>query len=228
VTALIILKKNLNTTIKDLKKVNHVVEKIRVRPNHVEFTRIVTKNDLMIHGLTDASYKSDDKSISGVIIMLGNKKSKTVNPLFWKSKIIKKVCHSAKDLGTRSMVKLMDNVQFCAIQLEQLMFGKYEKKIPIKLYTDSKPMLESIGSTHQVEEKLLQNSITDMKELLSGGEISSFSWLDSETDMVADALTKEGKLNMDLQGIVLENKFWCHSSEDNMVQCQVVNGGTLK
>jgi hypothetical protein len=37
------------------------------------------------------------------------------------------------------------------------LFGDNKKKIWIKLFTDSKPMLESISSKHQVEEKLLRN-----------------------------------------------------------------------
>jgi hypothetical protein len=59
-----------------------------------------------------------------------------------------------------------------------------------------------------------------MKEMLAGGEISSFSWLDGESDMVADALTKETKFSMDLQAIVLDNKFRCEKNEDNMVICE--------
>ena len=87
-------------------------------------------------------------------------------PIAWKSKTIKKICHSAKAAETRSMVAILDESQFYAGQIEQLLYGRKEKKVPIKLYTDSKPLLESISSTHQVEEKLLRNSITDMKDSL--------------------------------------------------------------
>jgi hypothetical protein len=45
-----------------------VIEKIREKSNMVEYTRIVDKEDLMLHGLPDASYKPEDRSIS---------------PLFW-------------------------------------------------------------------------------------------------------------------------------------------------
>jgi hypothetical protein len=81
-------------------------------------------------------------------------------------------------------------------------------------------MLESIGSTHQIEEKQLRNSITDFKEMLTEGIVKSFCWLDGDKDMVADALTKETKFNMDLEDIVLQNKFRCRKQEDNMVICE--------
>ena len=99
------------------------------------------------------------------------------------------------------------------------MYGDYKKRIPIKLFTDSKPLLESISSTHQVEERLLRNSITDMKEVLYGGEIQSYSWLDGETAMVADAMTKENKMEEHVKDIVLKNQFKFVQNEDNLVRC---------
>jgi hypothetical protein len=65
--------------------------------------------------------------------MLGNKNNNKVSPMFWKSKIIKKVCHSAKAVEMRSMLSLTDTVQFSATQLEQMLFGEYKNKLPIKL-----------------------------------------------------------------------------------------------
>jgi hypothetical protein len=65
VMALLMSKKNAGACIRDLKKINHVIEKIQEKPNKVEYTRIGDKEDLMLHGLTDASYKPEDRSISG-------------------------------------------------------------------------------------------------------------------------------------------------------------------
>ena len=90
--------------------------------------------------------------------------------------------------------------------------------MPIKLYTDSKPLLESISSTHQVEEKLLRNLITDMKDSLYEKIVTSFSWLDGEKDMVADVMTKECKDNKDLSDIVMKNKWRNVFNEDNVVK----------
>ena len=105
-------------------------------------------DDLMLLGVTDASHTNDGLSTGGTIIMLGNTKDEKVVPISWQSKTIKRVCHLAKAAETRSMVAILDDSQFYAGQIEQLLYGKSEKKLPIKLYTDSKPLLESISSTH--------------------------------------------------------------------------------
>jgi hypothetical protein len=125
-----------------------------------------------------------------------------------------------KATKTRSGVKTLDDVQFFARQLEQLLFGQYSGRIPIKNFTDSKSLLESIGSIHQVEEKLLQNSITNMKDLLYDGIVQCFSWLDGNWDMMADALTKECKNNLDLENLVLKNHFRLAKNQDNVVLCK--------
>jgi hypothetical protein len=78
---------------------------------------------------------------------------------------------------------------------------------------------ESIGSIHQVEEKMLRKEVTDMKNKLYDGYIDSFSWLDGECDMVADVLTKEIRMNKDLDDIVLKNRFCSCQREDNIVWC---------
>ena len=219
VTALLMSKKNSNATIKDLKKVNKVIDKIRAKPNKVEFVKIGNREFLSMSGITDATHRMDDKSISGSLVLLGSTEQLTVVPLFWKSKTIQKVCHSAKAAETRSMLKLMEDCQFFAQQIEQLLFGSYRKKIPVNLFSDSKPLLESVGSTHQIDDRLLRSSISDMKDSLYGGEVTSFSWLHGQTEMVSDCLTKECKPNEDLEDIIWKSK-WKHAfSRKNLVRC---------
>ena len=72
--------------------------------------------------------------------------------------------------------------------------------------TDSKPLLDSIASTKQVETKMMRPVITDMKEKLMDKSVKSFDWLETKK-MVADVLTKENSSNKDLDGIMIENKF---------------------
>ena len=48
----------------------------------------------------DASYKSDNSSIAGMIIALGNEDMTKASPLMWKAQQIVRVCHSLKDAET--------------------------------------------------------------------------------------------------------------------------------
>ena len=56
------------------------------------FKKLGAKEDLCITGVTDASYKNDDRSVAGEIIMLANKETVDVSPIYWKSGVIKRVC----------------------------------------------------------------------------------------------------------------------------------------
>ena len=101
-------KKNKKPKLEDLRYVNKVVKKIKMKKNKVKVTKIGEKDDLEVNRVGDTSYKLGEKSIGGNIVLLKNKRSNKVLPLFWKSKNIQNVCHSSKEVETRNIVKLMD------------------------------------------------------------------------------------------------------------------------
>ena len=51
-------------------------------------------------GVVDASYKSDEKSIGGMLIMIADDKMTVASLIMWKSKQIEHVCHSSKNAET--------------------------------------------------------------------------------------------------------------------------------
>ena len=116
--------------------------------------------DLEIVGIGDTSYKWDYKSVGGNVILLSNKKT-----------------DASKDAETLNLAKLVDDSVSMARQFEILLYGKYQKKIPVKLYTDSEPTLESVASTKPIKTKRLRNLVQKLKEVLLNGEVESFSWL---------------------------------------------------
>ena len=138
----------------------------------------------------DASYKSDDSSIAGMIIALTNKDMTKASPLMWKTKQIVRVCHSSKDAETLSMTKMIDEITYMARHVEILLYGKYNKKIDVRILTDSEPTLESIASTRQIERKGLRMLVHEMKDKLRDREITSYQWI-STKKIWADGLTKE-------------------------------------
>ena len=82
------------------------------------YGRIGEKEDLQIIGIVDASYKSDEKSVGGMIIMIADSKMKVASPILWKAKQIERVCHSSKYAETLAMSKLLDEVVYLAKQVE--------------------------------------------------------------------------------------------------------------
>ena len=94
----------------------------------------------------------------------------------------------------------------------------------MKMFTDSIPLLESIGSSKQVEEKMLRNSISDFKEDLEQDLVSSYSWLDTR-EMLADVLTKECRKNDHIVEVLKHNTFKNARSEKNKV---ILGDGEIK
>ena len=120
----------------------------------------------MIVGIGDASFKSDDKAVGGVLLFLTDDKMTRAAPIYWKSKTITRVCYSSKDAETLNVFKMMDDAIFAARQVETLYYGDYRKRMKVRLFTDSEPILESIASSRQVKRKMLRPTIVDIKERL--------------------------------------------------------------
>ena len=81
---------------------------------------------MVIVGIGDASFKSDDKAVGGVSLFMANSKLTRASPVYWKSKQIVRVCHSSKDAETLNMTRLVDDATFAARQLEIMLYGDYK------------------------------------------------------------------------------------------------------
>ena len=199
-------KKNNSTQIKDLRDITRVISKAKERSSKMKFSKIAPKEKLMVVGIGDASFKSDDKVIGGVLLFLTDEEMTRAVPIYWKSKTIARVCYSSKDAETINISKMMDDAIYAARQIETLYFGDYKRRIKVRLFTDSEPTLESIASSKQVERKTLRPTIVDLKERLVDRDIHSYSWLPTQ-DMLADVLTKEMRLPQALENVFLKNEF---------------------
>jgi hypothetical protein len=204
--------------IKDLKRINVVLERIRSQKSEISFTRVGDIKDLVLYALSDGSYNLGQRSVGGGLIILGHRSTLAGVPLHWKSKTLQKVCTSAKASETHSLSRVLEDVEFFSIQLKQVLFKDDDYRIPIKVFVDSRPLLESIGSIHQVENKLLRNNITIMKNTLYEGTVFSFSWLDSN-EMLADIFTKDVLKSDDLMALTKDNVFLRAQNKDNLVVC---------
>merc|ERR1712112_234725 len=205
--------------IADLRNVNKVVEKVKKENNKVVYTKVGEKEDLQIIGIVDASYKTDDKAIGGMMMMIANKELKKASPVMWKAKQIERVCHSSKDAETLALSKILDETTYLARQIELLLFGKYEKKIPVRIITDSEPLLESIASTKQVDRWSLRMTVQELKDRLMSGEVKLYQWIPTK-EMWADGLTKEMEMADGVRKMLREGVCNLKKEELNMVVCE--------
>merc|ERR1712240_757228 len=218
-SALMLAKRKNSATISDLRNVNKIVEKVKKEKNRVVYGRVGDKEKLQVIGVVDASYKSDEKSIGGMLVMIADERMTVASPVMWKSKQIERVCHSSKDAEILAISKLLDEVIYIARQVEILLFGDYRKRLAVRIMTDSEPTLESIASTRQIERKGLRMTVQEMKEKLMEGEIVLYQWL-STKEMWADGLTKEMEMAEGLRNLLKEGRCKIVSQEINKVLCQ--------
>ena len=116
-TALAMSKKNNSAKIKDLRDISQILKKAKERSSKLKFSRIGPKDDLIVVGIQDASFKSDDKAVGGVLLFLSNSSMTRAAPIYWKSKTISRVCYSSKDAETINISKMMEDAIFAARQL---------------------------------------------------------------------------------------------------------------
>ena len=218
-SALDLAKKNNNATISDLRNINRIVEKVKKEENKIIYRKIGNRENLQVIGIVDASYKPDDKSVGGMIIALTNEEMTKASPLMWKAKQIDRVCHSSKDAETLSMTKMIDELTYMARHVEILLYGNYNKRLNVRILTDSKPTLESIASTKQIERKGLRMLVHEMKDKLRDGEIDSYQWV-STKQIWADGLTKEMPMTEGVRNLLKNGKCEMVSKDINKVVCQ--------
>ena len=138
--------------------------------------------------------------------MLGNQKNGKAAPLFWRSGV------SPKAAETRALLRLMDDGVHMAKQLSQLL----NADIKTRMYTDLCPLLESIGSSGQIEEKALGQSVSYLKQGLEDRDVMAYSWIPGG-EIVADILTKQGLKREILEDIMIKNEFGHMKKSDNLV-----------
>ena len=193
-SALHLARRNNKATLADLWNVNRLVEKVKDEENKVIYGKLGEREELQVVGIVDASFKPDEKAVGGMIIVLANKDMTKASPLMWKAKQIDRVCLSSKDAETVAMSKIIDELVYMSKHVEILLYGDYQRRMNVRIITDSEPTLESIASTRQIDRKQLRGMVSEMKDKLTEGEITSYQWV-STKDIWADGLTKEKSMS---------------------------------
>ena len=211
--------KSAKPTIGDLKKINHVVSLAKAEENKIVFRHIDEKEHLQIFGVSDASWSNKGRPVSGTVYMLGSSRNNSVSPLTWKSKTILRPTSCVKDSETRALSLSAENSPHYARMVERLLFGEANLHIPVKCFSDNRPLLESVSSTRSPLNKDMGPVMRYLKDKLRWGELRSYSWLPTNR-MIADCLTKEMKLTADVWDVYRNNHWRDGNTNMNMVTYQ--------
>ena len=141
--------------------------------------------------------------------MIVDRDFKKASPIYWKSKQIE-LCHS-------SMLRLLDDAMYTARKIETLLNKNYQRRIPVKLFTDSESTLKLIVSSKKIDRKSLRMIVKEMKDRLIEGEVTSYQWMPTD-QMWADALTKELEIPEGLQKLIANGNLDMEDKELNICQ----------
>ena len=190
-------------TMKALKKINGIVDRIQEQDNVVNYKYVGEREDICIEVLTDASYYAMKNSISGVIVLLAHKKNSRVSPLHWKARTIKRVCQSSKDAETRASEEGLDHAVMVSRILEKMFFGSVGKlKVEVRAQSDSEPLIRTLGSTKRTTSSAVIPNVRRLKEMLRLRQITRIKYIRSNKNL-SDILTKFKCFNQEFSEI-----FW--------------------
>ncbi len=169
-----------------------VMEEAKRNPLEIRYVKLGELKNLSIEIYADASFGGVDKglkSTEGYIILLRGENDRCA-PISWKSKIISRVCKSAKSAETIALENAMDTAIGIGRQLRQIQTGRVDKKpAPIHAFSDSASLVESIRLTKQVDEGSMRLHVERIKDHLLSQNIKTVKWIPTDK-MLADPLTK--------------------------------------
>ena len=205
----------VTATVKDLKDAKRLVEKAKLEPVTLTFTRLGPMEELRIKIYTNASFNNQDrklKSTEGRVLVLENSRSSKCNVFSWKTKRIARICRSVKAAETRALESGLDEAVHYARMVHEIYEGevnlKHPKQIEVTALTDNKGLWENLNNTRQCEEKLLRNSVALIKQMVESKEVSRIDWVET-SEMLADTLTKRGGNGRWLNNVISNNVLKC-------------------
>merc|ERR1712240_1007376 len=117
------------------------------------------------------------------------------------------------------MTKMIDELVYMSRHVEILLYGDYRKRMNVRIIIDSKPTLESIASTKQIERMQFRMVVKEMKDKLRDGDITSYQWVLTK-NIWADGLTKEMSMTEGMRNLLKQGACDMVLKDINKVICQ--------
>src|SRR5215469_9827209 len=177
---------NRGTTSDNMRKVISIVERIKSEELRINLGKM--KGDYReIEVFVDASLENRKEKQTQVGYIVSITDGKRRCPIYWKSKIARRVVTSTLDAEAVGLKEAGDAAWLIKNVYEDIT-GK--TGINIKIYTDSRNLKEAISSSHLVSDRGLRVEMAYIKQRIKRGEIKEVIWLRKE-EQVADCMTKE-------------------------------------
>jgi len=180
---------NMKDKVKEARELIREVKKTKVE---IRYGAVGNLEGLYLEVHADAAFGNVDektRSTEGAVIILRGSKGKG-SAIFWRSRVIARVCKSAKSAETFALEDALDSAISIGRQVHQIRTGRIEdRSCRIIARTDSKGLIDTLGSTKQVDEGKMRFNVARIKEFLELKEVDEIRWVPTHM-MLADSLTK--------------------------------------
>ena len=109
--------------------------------------------------------------------------------LAWQSRKLKRVVKSTLAAETLALMEGVECAFLCKTTAKELL--GIDDDLPIRAYTDSQSLVDSVHSSKTLEDNRLKIDICVLRDYLRLGELEKIEWVDTK-EQLADSLTKSG------------------------------------
>ena len=173
----------------DLVRVNKVLTYLKHDQVKVKIPKLENIDGCSLHCYTDASFANhpDGSSQVGLIIFLASSDGNRC-PIYWQSKKARRVVKSTLAAETMALLDGAEASIYVSYIISDIM---NIQRLAVHCYVDNKSLVDSLYSSHQVDEKRLRIDLAVIDDMLEKKEIAKVHWVDT-TQQLANCMTKRG------------------------------------
>ena len=188
-----------NATVGDILRLNKVLSRLCGNQIKISFPIIDNMEECFLQCYSDASFAnlSDSGSQIGFVIFLSSRNGARC-PIYWQSKKARRVIKSTLAAETMALIEGAETAIYISHIISDMLECPARK---IHCFVDNKSLVDTLYSSHKVEEKRLRVDMAVFQDMMGRGEVTSVSWVDTEGQL-ANCLTKRGASAVRLMEVI--------------------------
>ena len=196
-------------TLRDLRDLIKQFKHVKEGSTMMTYPDLGPINQWAIVGFSDAANKPAPYkigAIEGLVLIIANTVTGKACLVKWRSKTCSRAVHSSMASESYAMLELLGEMKFLKAILCQ-MYGRRMNSLPSIAITDSKNLWDSLHAIKNIDDKILLNTIIEIKEAMCVDDCAQEIRHLPKQFMLADCLTKGGVSGSDLMTVLQHGRF---------------------
>ena len=188
-----------NAAVADAVRLNKIISRVVSDHFSLLFGKLSSVGDCIIECFSDASFGnlSDGGSQGRFVIFLKDRQGRRCL-IYWQSRKLRRVVKSTLSAETLAPVECAEAASYLGRIIRDIVKCQ---ALAVHCFVDNRSLVEALDSSRGVEDRRLRIDIALLKDILSGGEIDSVSWVRT-SEQLADCLTKRGASAQRLRSVI--------------------------